>query len=589
MENNTLLFQAADALSGLRDSGIKSTASAIAEIVDNSIDAKADNIQIAVKEEKVKVGSRHIDKITTIYIGDDGEGMPENIMKKCLAVGGRDDENHHEDHIGRFGYGLPNSSLSQCKKVEVYSWQSKNEVFYTYLDFDEVKKNKEQYCKPVSKSKIPDDIKKDFSITSNKSGTLIVWSKCDRLDIAKGDTLFRHMQGDLCRIFRHRLDDDDTYGRKVNINYKILNKDFRQDLVANDPVYLLKPNTCPKYEKTNSNEKVPEKEIAINYFSEKEQKIKSSNIKIIFSLSKPSVQALGGGSPTGKHYGKNTGISVVRQAREITFGSFGFFDRFEQRNRWWGCEIRYDGDGTLDCTKGLDNVFGLTNNKQELTKFYFEDIKDLEEKHGEVFEDLKENDLSLQMRIAVSKAFKDLHSENYTKVILKRGAGKKGANPGTRSEDIANKVLEDNKNMTRSFMEGQNKSHEQKAEEWKKIIKTADPEISDADLEIEVKDRMPKKVSIEFGEWPGEQFFTVKLAGETAVGLINRDHSYYRDFYDKLLKREDSNDIKTIDLLLMAFVRMEDENYSMREDIEKMRNKWGRYLQDFLEELKNSN
>ena len=39
-------------------------------------------------------------------------------------------------------------------------------------------------------------------------------------------------------------------------------------------------------------------------------------------------------------------------------------------------------------------------------------------------------------------------------------------------------------------------------------------------------------------------------------------------------------------MLLMSFVRMEDEMYSMREDIEKVRNRWGRYLQDFLEELK---
>ena len=588
MKNNIPLFQAADALSGLRDSGIKSTASAIAEIVDNSIDAKSKNIEILVREEPTKVGARQLDKITTIYIGDDGEGMSQNIMEKCLSVGGRDDENHHADHIGRFGYGLPNSSLSQCKRVEVYSWQKKDVVNYTYLDFDEIKKNNEQYCKPVSKKDLPENIKKEFSIAKNQSGTIIIWSKCDRIDIAKGDTLFRHMQGDLCRIFRHRLDNDNSYGRKVKINYRILNSDFNERLVANDPIYILTPNTCPKYENEATNQIVYNKKIPIKYWSDKESKIKSTFITLIYTLSKPSIQALGGASPTGKHYAKNTGISVVRQAREITFGTFGFFDRFEQRNRWWGCEIRYDGDGTRDCTEGLDNVFGLTNNKQELTKFYFEDLSDLEERHGELLEDLKENDLSLQMRLTISKIFSDLRSENY-KIILSRGSGTKGGKTGKTSDDIANKVLENNKTMTRSYIEGQNKSQEQKVEEWKKIIKAAEPELTDDQINQEINSRLPKKVSIEFGEWPGEQFFTVRLAGDTAVGLINRDHSYYRDFYDKLLKKDDSNDIKTIDLLLMAFVRMEDENYSIREDIEKMRNKWGRYLQDFLEELKKSN
>ena len=57
----------------------------------------------------------------------------------------------------------------------------------------------------------------------------------------------------------------------------------------------------------------------------------------------------------------------------------------------------------------------------------------------------------------------------------------------------------------------------------------------------------------------------------------------------ELLQKGDGNDIKTVDMLLMAFVRMEDEMYSMRDDIEKIRNRWGRYLQDFLEELKKSN
>ena len=121
------------------------------------------------------------------------------------------------------------------------------------------------------------------------------------------------------------------------------------------------------------------------------------------------------------------------------------------------------------------------------------------------------------------------------------------------------------------------------------IIKNSDPQISQTDLEEQTDLALKRKVDIQFDDWPGEQFFTVKLAGSTAIGLINRSHPYYRDFYDKLAKKDDSNDIKTVDMLLMAFVRMEDEMYSMREDIEKIRNRWGRYLQDFMEELKKMN
>ena len=58
--------------------------------------------------------------------------MKEDVLSKCLAVGGRDEsDDDSENHTGRFGYGLPNSSMSQCKRVEVYTWQKK--VRFTLL------------------------------------------------------------------------------------------------------------------------------------------------------------------------------------------------------------------------------------------------------------------------------------------------------------------------------------------------------------------------------------------------------------------------------------------------------------------------
>ena len=583
------LFPAQEALAGLRDSGIKNTASAISEIIDNSMDAGAENIEILVFEKGQQSGQRVLDKIDQICIIDDGRGMTEDILARCLTVGGRDDgDDSEEGHIGKFGYGLPNSSMSQCMRVEVYSWQKKNETLYTYLDYEEVLKTKDQFSKPVEKRKIPDSILKKLKNKVKNSGSIILWSKCDRLDVARGDTLFRHMKGDLCRIFRHRLDNDDDYGKKVNINYKIVGKNFEEVILANDPLYLMTPNTCPKHKKVATNEKVYDENILINCIDEK-GKIKKSNVRVIFSVSKPTVQALGGASPLGKHYAKNTGISVVRCAREISFGTFNFFDRFEQRNRWWGCEIRYDGDGNLETLKAMDRIFGLTNNKQEVTKFYYEDSVLAEDMYGEdEYEDRKKRDLSLQMRINLSKAFRDVWGPNY-KIITARGSGKRGGQKGKTSVDIVNQVLGNDTAQTRSFIEGQKKSLEQKKSEWNELIKGSDPDISKQDLAEEVQSSLKRKVSIQFGDWPGEQFFTVRLAGNTAVGLINRSHPYYKDFYDKLLQKGDGNDIKTVDMLLMAFVRMEDEMYSMRDDIEKIRNRWGRYLQDFLEELKKTN
>ena len=62
--------------------------------------------------------------------------------------------------------------MSQCKRVEVYSWQNKSDVHYTYLDFDEVLENKEQYCKPVEKKDLP---KKISACLKNKNKILLLF------------------------------------------------------------------------------------------------------------------------------------------------------------------------------------------------------------------------------------------------------------------------------------------------------------------------------------------------------------------------------------------------------------------------------
>ena len=41
--------------------------------------------------------------------------------------------------IGRFGMGLPNSSISQARRVDVWSWQDgKANAIHSYLDVSEI-------------------------------------------------------------------------------------------------------------------------------------------------------------------------------------------------------------------------------------------------------------------------------------------------------------------------------------------------------------------------------------------------------------------------------------------------------------------
>ena len=68
---HTPIIPAKTAIKTFRDAGYKSTAAAVAEIIDNSIEANAKNIKILVSEDDVKTQTRIQKIITHLAIIDD--------------------------------------------------------------------------------------------------------------------------------------------------------------------------------------------------------------------------------------------------------------------------------------------------------------------------------------------------------------------------------------------------------------------------------------------------------------------------------------------------------------------------------------
>tara|TARA_B100000029_G_C17394419_1_gene894632 strand:+ start:215 stop:826 length:612 start_codon:yes stop_codon:yes gene_type:complete len=181
-------------------SGYKSTASAVSEIIDNSIEADAKNVQIIVFDE---LNNKGIKKIKKIAIVDDGFGMNEEILSTSLQFGNGSKLNSRKS-LGRFGIGLPNSSVSQCDRVDVYSWQDAK-CLHTYLSVKELNENENQNINEIREQEIPSDLKKEI-LNISKSGTAVVWSECNRLDVAKADTLYNRISRDISRVYRYYLD-----------------------------------------------------------------------------------------------------------------------------------------------------------------------------------------------------------------------------------------------------------------------------------------------------------------------------------------------------------------------------------------------
>ena len=133
-----------------RSSGYKSTVYAIAEIVDNSIDAKADEIDIHFCERTVQGNSSAERKrLSEIIVTDNGHGMSEDALNKCLTFA--EGSGSDKGRIGTFGFG--NSSISVCRRVEVFSRIEGGSWHFVYLDVDEILASRSEYQEAVRMSK----------------------------------------------------------------------------------------------------------------------------------------------------------------------------------------------------------------------------------------------------------------------------------------------------------------------------------------------------------------------------------------------------------------------------------------------------
>jgi HSP90 family molecular chaperone len=103
-------------ISSMRDLGYEFS-DAVAEIVDNSIQAGANVIQVSLQFDGYE---------SYLTVLDNGVGMTPAEMREALRFGSMRD--YEQDDLGKFGLGLKTSSLSQCDALTVSSRSSQKKV-----------------------------------------------------------------------------------------------------------------------------------------------------------------------------------------------------------------------------------------------------------------------------------------------------------------------------------------------------------------------------------------------------------------------------------------------------------------------------
>ncbi len=585
----TYIFPASTAIESFRDAGYRDTSMALAELVDNSIQAEADNIRILAFEETVSV-QRTVANVKSLAVYDDGHGMPEEVIKICLAFA-QGTRLNTRSGIGRFGVGLPLASISQCKRVRVYSWQE-GECLTTYLDIEEVKNTGQQETNPVEKCKIPGEILKNLDVSIKESGSLVVWENCDRLDLKRTQTLVNRMEASFCRIYRHFLDDDDAYGRQRSIKILIVkpnNKDVESvELLPNDPLYLMTPNNLPGYNKEATNEVYSDvQRIPVKHGKRNE----TSFVEMRFSMIRQDIARWTRNSEFADviaHYKANTGISFVRAGREIDFGVFGYFNPQELKERYWGCEIRFEPE--------LDELFGVTNNKQAVRDIDYIEREEADALHEGMSEDDVDFDHKIALRAELSKRFKTAHKAIKARIdSLAPETGRTVSNrkkdPAAQSAQLAADKFKSDPSKTRT----QNEQHNTTAEEQDAALKDMIIQEHGTDVAPDLVEEMVDEikssgVTITEKSWPGNQFYTIERPGNVMTIALNGRHPFQKELYDKICKGPDTQEAIAMNLFLLAAARAEDELYDDKSQnvLEEFRDKWGSWIKKLLLQLEQS-
>jgi hypothetical protein len=176
-----------------------STASALADLIDNSIAAKARTVRISVAMIPSPL----------VTITDDGCGMDETSLLLAMRFGSRDPrEASASVDLGRFGLGLKTASLSQCRRLTVATLKD-GQLSIARWDLDECDRRGSWWLERPARDELP---KEPLRLLWDQGcGTSVIWENLDRLEAAGGDRAVLDAADHLALAF-HRFLAGDVVG-----------------------------------------------------------------------------------------------------------------------------------------------------------------------------------------------------------------------------------------------------------------------------------------------------------------------------------------------------------------------------------------
>jgi hypothetical protein len=572
------LIQPGQALESSRDSGFDLPA-AIGEPVDNSIQAHASIVRIATKIVDAESGEtvapgdlaahKGAKRIDELAVADDGHGVPEGILANVLSLGYGTRMNDRNG-LGRFGMGLKLAALSQARRLDVWSKPAaSDQVFHAYLDLDEVIAGTQTAIEarpvdgfPEAQAHLMTNPKKK---TPFGSGTLVVWSKIDRLEeggrfgMAIRDRL-QELTKYLARTYRVYLD----RGLYLELN--------NSEITLHDPLFLLdNPRVVKQFGA-----------ITAQAFADDEIEIDGEKVRVRVTLLPEELRPrTGEGGRTNRELQipENQGrVSILRQEREIFYDTLhhSFFPRDDisggrfQVDRYIGVEVSFPA--------ALDEYFRVRN------------VKKGAEPDAKLREEIRKKIVNpfLAARAEIRAHWERVHREERKDVPEHQPAeeavaraeehsppGQAGHDlPPQRQQQIVDDLVSD------LDLDGNGEDKESKEQAVREAVET-------------------KPISIVDLDWPGKELIDITHLNGKAVVKINRRHPFIREIYTPLkeLAAKDPNQVVATDIveflrkvevafdvLFMAYAKA--ENMDAEADIKyaDLRSYWGQFAAAYIGE-----
>lgn len=202
-------------IEGLRDTGYDFN-TALADIVDNSVDAKAEMVRIWIRMD--------LDGDVAVSVADNGCGMDEDELLNAMTYGAKGKKD--KSALGKFGLGLKTASTAFARRLSVITRGKSTPACKATWDIDHVVKKKAWEVLIDKPSK--EELALLDEAADGGSGTLVLWEKVDRLlkDYASPSgqparnalkKVVEGFQDHAAMVYQRFLDPDDDRARNMKM------------------------------------------------------------------------------------------------------------------------------------------------------------------------------------------------------------------------------------------------------------------------------------------------------------------------------------------------------------------------------------